>query len=762
MFRRIFRNIMEANPKSVFVDIIGLSAQKADETLRNQNLTAKLLHVAESAKSIPQFSPSPASGKLLYTIAATLPEAIETFKPFLVEQVATDNIKSVQQLEAAIEYLKKHKAVTQPDFSAYCGIGVEVTIEEIRATVNEVLDKEAETIRKLGWEHKGLVGTMIGKVKQIQKWGNATTIKELVEAKLLEILGPSREHPVDGNKKKEKKEPVNIVEEPKKEKLSTCIGRELKSAANTDEQLRKHLEFTGGKVMTRFPPEPNGYLHIGHAKAMRFSFNMAAENGGHCYLRFDDTNPEKESEEYIENIKKNVSWLGYTPYKITHASDYFPEMYDLAVDLIKREKAYVDEQPWELIKTQRFNSVDSPFRNTPVEENLKKFEDMRRGVYAEGEACLRMKIDMKNPNPCMRDPVAYRIKYVPHPHVGDKWCVYPTYDMEHCIVDSIENITHSLCTLEFEIRRDTYYWLVDALDMYKASVWEYSRLNITHVMMSKRRLQELVRLKLVLGWDDPRMPTLNGLKRRGYTADAINEFVDLVGVTRRGNENVISIKLLEHCIRKDLNERAPRTMAVVEPIEVHISGLESTHTIEVPRFPHIPEKGHYTVTVSPTIYIEQSDFHEIDDPSFFGLAPGKSSALKYLPFKIRCTSYQKDASGKVTHLECEVIHDENKSKGVLHWISKEDSVPCEIRLYDYLFKSENPASLEDWISDLNEDSLKVLQGSLINRDLLGATHEEKFQFERVGFFTVDPDSSDEKKVFNRVVTLTEGKKKVKA
>ncbi|CAG9329175.1 unnamed protein product [Blepharisma stoltei] len=751
---------MEANPKSVIIDIIGLSAQKAEETLRNQALTAKLLSVANSAKSFPQFSPSTSSGKLLYSIATSVPESIDTFKPFLIEQVAINNIKSAPQLEAAIEYLKKNKKVEQEEFLRFCGVGVEVTTEQIQATVNEILDNDAETIRKLGWENKGLVGNLIGKVKQVHKWGNPNTIKELVEAKLLTILGPKVEGEAQKAKKKEK---VTLVEETKKEKLSTCIGRELKSAVNTEEQMKKHLAFTGGKVMTRFPPEPNGYLHIGHAKAMRFSFTMAAENGGHCYLRFDDTNPEKETGEFIENIKRNVAWLGYTPWKITHASEYFPEMYELALELIRRDKAYVDEQPWALIKEQRFNQIDSPYRNTSPEVNLEKFDKMKRGYYAEGEACLRMKIDMKHPNPCMRDPVAYRIKYLPHPHVGDKWCVYPTYDMEHCIVDSIENITHSLCTLEFEIRRDSYYWLVEALDLYKASVWEYSRLNITHVMMSKRKLQALVEGKLVKGWDDPRLPTLNGLKRRGYTSEAINEFVDLVGVTRRGNENIISIKLLEHCIRKDLNERAPRTLAVIEPLSVTIAGLTSPQTISVPRFPQNPEKGSYTVTITSNIFIERSDFHEADDPSFFGLAPGKIVGLKYLPFKIRCVRFEKDnRTGVVSRLDCEVVNDETKPKGVLHWISYEDSVPCEVRLYDYLFLSENPAAIEDWKSDLNPNSLQSIEGALINKDLLDAQHEDKFQFERVGYFSVDYDSTNEKKVFNRVVTLLEGKKKPKA
>lgn len=316
-------------------------------------------------------------------------------------------------------------------------------------------------------------------------------------------------------KLKLKDEVVEEEEKHEKDKLSSLIARDMKSSMNSDKVLEKHLAFTGGKVLTRFPPEPNGYLHIGHAKAMRFSFTAAENAGGSCYLRYDDTNPEKETKEYIDNIKENVNWLGYSPWKITYASDYFEDLYNLAVELIKRGKAFVCHQPKSQMKEYREKMMDSPYRERTVEENLKLFEEMRQGKFEEKDCSLRMKMDMKHNNPCMRDPVAYRIKYAPHPHAGDKWCIYPTYDYTHCLNDSLENITHSLCTLEFEIRRDSYYWLLDALDMYKPFVWEYSRLNLSRNVLSKRKLNELVTNKYVKGWDDPRLLTINGLRRRG-------------------------------------------------------------------------------------------------------------------------------------------------------------------------------------------------------------------------------------------------------
>jgi glutaminyl-tRNA synthetase len=559
------------------------------------------------------------------------------------------------------------------------------------------------------------------------------------------------------------------VEDPdEKDILSKLVGRDMKSALNSEENLKKHLEFTKGKVFTRFPPEPNGYLHIGHAKAMRFSFHAADVAGGHTYLRYDDTNPEKETKEFIDNIEENVRWLGYKPYKITHASDYFEDLYSLAVELIKRGKAYVCHQTKDQMNDFREKKLDSPYRNRSVEENLKLFEMMRQGRFDAGECCLRMKIDMKHNNPCMRDPVAYRIKYVPHPHAGDKWCIYPTYDFTHCIHDSLENITHSLCTLEFEIRRDSYYWLLEALDLYRPFVWEYSRLNLSRNVLSKRKLTDLVKLNYVKGWDDPRLLTINGLRRKGYTPEAINAFIDSVGVARRGNDNMLSIKLLEFHIRNDLDKgeknRAARTLAVVDPIKVTIVNLEPDYVeeLETPIHPMDKEKSlKRKINLTKVIYIERTDFKEKDDEDFFGLAPGKEVGLKYDSI-IKCIEVIKEGD-TVKELICEHVKENKKINGRIHWISEKDALRCEVRLYDYLFNSESPAELDDIFKDINPNSLIIRNNALVNKQLVSEVKEgtRHYQFERLGYFAVDPDSdlNNNKLVFNLTVDLGDEKNK---
>lgn len=570
-------------------------------------------------------------------------------------------------------------------------------------------------------------------------------------------------------------------ENAEKDKLSTLIARDMKSAMNTPHILEKHLKETGGKVHTRFPPEPNGYLHIGHAKAMRFSFTSAAQAGGNCYLRFDDTNPEKETKEFIDNIKENVEWLGYKPWKITFASDQFENLYELAKELIRKGKAYVCHQTKQEMNEYRDKKMDSPYRNRSVEENLKLFEMMRQGRFDEKECCLRMKIDMKHNNPCMRDPVAYRIKYAPHPHAGDKWCIYPTYDYTHCLNDSLENITHSLCTLEFEIRRDSYYWLLEALDMYRPFVWEYSRLNLTKIAMSKRKLTELVTKKIVRGWDDPRLPTINGLRRRGYTAEAINNFVDTVGVTRRGNENFLSIKLLEHCIRTDLDRKAPRTLSVLDPLKITFVNLPDDYKLEIetPLFPKNKELGTRKVFLSKSIYIERSDFKFVentnqnanlknnkkakaDEDDFFGLMPHQEVGIKYTGI-IKYKDCIRNEKGEITELLCEFDSESKKTKGRIHWISTQDAQRVEFRLYDYLFKSDNPMALKEPLDDLNPKSLTIRTDSVVNKAILnGIKAFDHFQFERLGYFVCDLDTNPSlgRYVFNLTVDLGDEKLKL--
>ena len=455
------------------------------------------------------------------------------------------------------------------------------------------------------------------------KWADGGAVNDTIKEKRIALLG---EIPVSDGKRKKKGKQTNAEKKAandgdnKEEKkpsgknapsskpdegdgeftkeedgsfdINKLCPRDM-DAGNSPEILAKHRAATGGKVHTRFPPEPNGYLHIGHAKSIRFNFTVAKAYGGNTYLRFDDTNPCKENNEFIDHIKDIVSWLGYEPYKTTASSDYFQELYDIAINLIKKDKAYVCFQTSEEMKAGRDSKEDSPWRNKPVEENLKKLEKMRQGRYAEGEACLRVKMDMQNANPNLRDFVAYRIRYVSHPHTGDAWCIYPTYDYTHCLVDSIENVTHSLCTLEFETRRESYYQLLKDAEMFQPFVYEFSRLNISNTVLSKRKIEKLVSTGRCRGWDDPRLHTIQGLKRRGYTPSMINTFCEAIGVSRHGNETLVSNKKLEFYARKELDVSAPRTFAVLDPLKVEITNFKDikANKIAVHLFPGFPEKG---------------------------------------------------------------------------------------------------------------------------------------------------------------------------
>ncbi|EOY13670.1 Glutamine-tRNA ligase / glutaminyl-tRNA synthetas, putative isoform 3 [Theobroma cacao] len=534
---------------------------------------------------------------------------------------------------------------------------------------------------------------------------------------------------------------------------------------NTREMLDKHLKLTGGRVFTRFPPEPNGYLHIGHAKAMFVDFGLAKERGGCCYLRYDDTNPEAEKKEYINHIEEIVKWMGWEPFKITYTSDYFQDLYELAVELIRRGHAYVDHQTPEEIKEYREKKMNSPWRERPIAESLKLFDDMKRGLIEEGKATLRMKQDMQSDNFNMYDLIAYRIKFTPHPHAGDKWCIYPSYDYAHCIVDSLENITHSLCTLEFETRRASYYWLLHALDLYQPYVWEYSRLNVTNTVMSKRKLNYIVTNKYVDGWDDPRLMTLAGLRRRGVTSTAINAFVRGIGITR-SDCSMIRLDRLEYHIREELNKTAPRVLVVLHPLKVVITNLESGSVMDLdakkwPDAQADDTSAFYKVPFSNVVYIERSDFRMKDSKDYYGLALGKSVLLRYA-FPIKCTDVIL-ADDNETVLEIRAEYDpskKSKPKGVLHWVAEPspgaDPLKVEVRLFDKLFNSENsqnPAELDNWLADLNPDSKVVVPAAYAVPSLRDAAVGDTFQFERLGYFTVDKDSTAEKLVFNRTVTL---------
>jgi glutaminyl-tRNA synthetase len=525
-----------------------------------------------------------------------------------------------------------------------------------------------------------------------------------------------------------------------------------------------------GLVVTRFPPEPNGYLHIGHAKSICLNFGLAAQYNGTCHLRFDDTNPSKEEVEYIESIQADVRWLGFDWGKhLYYASDYFEQLYQYAVQLIRIGKAYVDSLSADEIRQTRGTLTEpgtkSPYRNRSVEENLDLFEQMRAGAFPDGGHVLRAKIDMAAANINMRDPVMYRILHAHHHRTGDRWCIYPMYDFAHGLSDSIERITHSICTLEFEDHRPLYDWFIDQLDVYHPQQIEFARLNLTYTVMSKRKLLTLVNEGLVSGWDDPRMPTISGLRRRGYTPESIRTFCERIGVARKAS--MVDVALLEYCLREDLNRRAARVMAVLRPLRLVIENYpeDRVEEVDAENNPEDPGAGSRKLPFSRVLYVEQDDFLEDPPKKYFRLAPGREVRLKHA-YYVTCTGFEKDVNtGEIVKVRCTYdpetrggwSKDGRKVKGTLHWVSADHAQPAEVRLYDHLFTKENPEEAgedRDFRSNLNPKSLEVLKSCRVEPGLAAASPGSSYQFLRQGYFCVDPvDSSPEALVFNRTATL---------
>jgi len=523
------------------------------------------------------------------------------------------------------------------------------------------------------------------------------------------------------------------------------------------------------RVHTRFPPEPNGYLHIGHAKSICLNFGLAERYGGKCNLRFDDTNPVKEDVEYVESIQEDVKWLGFDwEDRLYYASDYFGRLYDFAVKLIREDKAYVDDQSVDAISEQRGTpskpGLESPCRTRSVKENLELFEKMKNGELEEGSHVLRAKIDMSSPNMHMRDPVLYRIKHAEHHRTGNEWCIYPMYDFAHGQSDFFEGITHSICTLEFENHRPLYDWFLDQLadDVYRPRQIEFARLNLTYTVMSKRKLLQLVEEGLVNGWDDPRMPTVSGLRRRGYTPESIRNFADTIGVTKF--DGIIDVGLLEFSLREDLNKKAPRVMGVFRPLKIIITNYpeDQEEWMETINNPEDESMGSREIPFSREVYIEQDDFMEDPPKKFFRLAPGREVRLKSA-YIIKCEEVIKDDSGHVTELHCTYDPEtrsggpqsDRKVKGTLHWVSSRHAIPAEVRLYDRLFKTEVPDEApegEDFRSNLNPDSLETVN-AYVEPGLKALSPGDKFQFQRLGYFCIDKDSSPDKLLINRTVPL---------
>jgi len=525
----------------------------------------------------------------------------------------------------------------------------------------------------------------------------------------------------------------------------------------------------GGRVLTRFPPEPNGYLHIGHAKSICLNFGLALKYGGKTNLRFDDTNPSKEETEYVDSIKADVKWLGFDWANELYASDYFDQLYNFAVTLIKKGLAYVDDSTAEEIAAQKGTPTEpgtpNQYRSRSVEENLELFADMKAGKYPDGAKVLRAKVDLAAPNMHLRDPLMYRIKHTHHHRTGDAWCIYPMYDFAHGQSDAIEEITHSICTLEFIPHRDLYNWFIDKLEIFPSKQFEFARLNLNYTVMSKRKLLQLVEDKHVEDWDDPRMPTISGLRRRGYTPTSIRDFCDRIGVAKR--ENMIDVSLLEFCIREDLNKTAWRRMAVLDPIKMVITnfpeGETETHFSE-----NNPEveggEGGREIPFSNELWIEREDFMEEPPKKFFRLGVGLMVRLKSA-YIVKCDSFKKDADGSVSEIYCTYIPESRsgddtsgiKVKGTIHWVSAAHAKTAEVRLYDRLFKVENPANEDGDFKDyLNPDSLQILPNAYIEPDLAQAIPGKGYQFMRKGYFTLDKHSTSDKLIFNRTVTLKDG------
>ncbi|XP_065340650.1 probable glutamine--tRNA ligase [Cloeon dipterum] len=757
---------------------IGLSEQKIKETLKNKVVTANLRTAILAAEDVGS-----SNGALLYHLASKIKAQVAQHIALIAAYVGQGKLDSTLRIDAALEYLLSNPGgpVDKGKLEVAAGVGVVVTPEQIENAVEEAIEKHKSALLEKRYQcNMGQI--MLDARAKLSKWVDGKALRNEVDLQVLNLLGPKTEedlNPKQSDKKaskppKEKKPEKSNKEEAPVEKLSMAEflktkvffhkpGENHKTEGyvlteKTKDLLNEHIKLTGGKVRTRFPPEPNGILHIGHAKAININFGYASAHGGICFLRYDDTNPEKEEEKFFVGIKDMVEWLGYTPYKITHSSDYFEQLYLWAVELIKRDLAYVCHQRADELKG--FNPPPSPYRNRPIDESLQLFEDMKNGKIGEGEATLRMKITLEEGK---QDPVAYRIKFVPHHRTGDEWCIYPTYDYTHCLCDSIEHITHSLCTKEFQSRRSSYYWLCNSLDVYCPVQWEYGRLNINYTVVSKRKIAKLIEEQIVSDWDDPRLFTLTALRRRGFPSEAINNFCAQMGLT--GAQVVVDPQALDASVRDVLNVTAPRCMAVLEPLAIHITNFPSNSPIEclVPDFPNEPNKGSHKVPFAKDLFIESSDFKQEPEKGYRRLAPGQSVGLRHTGYVISLKKVVTDSAGRISKLEVECV-DANtveKPKAWIHWVS--NPVKIEVRLYDRLFQHKNPEDSNEvpggFLSDCNRDSLTKV-AALADSSVRNAKVYDKFQFERLGFFSVDPDSTKGQLVFNRTVTLKEDSGKV--
>ncbi|KAH8335711.1 hypothetical protein KR074_011263 [Drosophila pseudoananassae] len=768
---------------------LGMSEQKAKETLKNANVTKNLqLALAEvSAGAVL----GDGTGMLIYHLASKLKPQTAEHLPLLVRYIVERKLDNTQRVDAALEYVLKcgqklKASIDLQELDKECGVGVVVTSEEIeRAVQSKIKASYKEVLLQQRYHFNSF--KILQDVRSELKWADAKSVKAAIDVEIFDLLGPKTEAdlkppPKQNEKPKAQAKPKQEAAQPSAtaeadsdgattiaELMKTKVhfhapGENFKTdgyvvTEHTEKLLKEHLKRTGGKVHTRFPPEPNGILHIGHAKAININFGYAAAHDGVCYLRYDDTNPEKEEEKFFVAIREMVEWLGYKPYKITYSSDNFQQLYEWAVLLIKKGLAYVCHQKAEELKG--FNPPPSPWRERPTEESLQLFEDMKRGKIDEGAATLRLKLTLEEGKV---DPVAYRIKFIPHHRTGTAWCIYPTYDYTHCLCDSLEDITHSLCTKEFQSRRSSYYWLCNALGIYCPVQWEYGRLNMNYALVSKRKIAKLITEQIVHDWDDPRLFTLTALRRRGFPPEAINNFCAQMGVT--GAQIAVDPAMLEAAVRDVLNITAPRRLVVLEPLKVTIKNFphKAPVQLDVPDFPQNPQQGSHKITLDKVVYIERSDFKLEPEKGYRRLAPKQSVGLRHAGLVISVDEIVKDpATGDVVELICssQSAEQAEKPKAFVQWVSQ--PIPLEVRLYDQLFKHKNPEDPNEvpggFLSDISDQSITVVR-AFADQALRQAKVYDKFQFERIGFFSVDPDTTKDRIVFNRTVGLKEdaGKK----
>ncbi|KAK9874390.1 hypothetical protein WA026_002737 [Henosepilachna vigintioctopunctata] len=762
---------------------LGLTKSKAQETFKNTNVTKNLLAILNRLNGV---SITPSNGVLLYHLGTKMKPQIINHLPLIVDYIMQNKLDSTLRIDKALEYALGHiDKFVKNDFDEFCGVGIVVSPEQIENVVEKLINENKVEILSKRYRYNS--GVLMQKVRAFLPWADGKAVKNEVDVQLVTLLGPKTELDLAPQPKPEKKGKTKIEKERtgEEKKSAHFIEKEVVDDAknsltildvmkklnfhkpgenfktdgyivteNTHNLLENHLNATGGKVKTRFPPEPNGILHIGHAKAININFGYAKFHGGTCYLRYDDTNPEKEEEKFFVGIKDIVDWLGYKPDKITHSSDYFDQLYEWAVQLIRSGLAYVCHQTTEEMKG--FNPQPSPWRDRCLEENLQLFEDMKNGKIDEGAATLRMKLTLEEGK---LDPVAYRVRFTPHHRTGEKWCIYPTYDFTHCLCDSIENITHSLCTKEFQSRRSSYYWLCNALNIYCPVQWEYGRLNVNYTVVSKRKIAKLIDCGIVKDWDDPRLFTLTALRRRGFPPEAINNFCAQLGVT--GAQSTVDPSMLEAYVRDFLNHSAPRQMVVLEPLKILIENYPFNKPVEidVSLFPNNPELGSRKAKFDKIIYIERTDFMEEGIKGFRRLTKGQAVGLRYAGFILNVTKIVKDAKGELNEVICKCVDVKeaiNKPKAFIHWVS--NPVEIQVNLFSSLFNHKNPEDPNEvpggYLSDCNLDSCKIIKG-FADISIKGANVYDKFQFERIGFFSVDPDTTDQMIVVNQTVGLKE-------